>query len=261
MSPLRMMALSTMVAIATMAATPSLHAAVESMSVSPSEVALSGRAGQTTTQTLSFTNKTSQALSFEMIAQDAVVRDGVRAYVEAGTIAGSIAVTAAFSPKAFTAAPGQSIDIDVTVTIPPQPAVRAIAVMCNGLTKLGSGPMRMTASVGTLLTFALAGDVIAATASPLLVSPPTASSNVVAAQQVVNSGTEPVVATGMLVILDTSGAMLGRQAVPGWRMLPGEASDIRIVYDGNLPPGRYRAQVTYDLTDKTLTSQAEFEVY
>jgi hypothetical protein len=261
MCQLKKMALGAMLLIAALAPVSSLHAAVESMSVTPSEVSLRGRAGQTTTQTLSFTNKTSRPLSFEMIAQDAVVRDGVRSYVEAGTIAGSIAVTAVFAPKAFIAAPGETVDIDVTVTIPPQPAVRAIAVMCNGLTKLGSGPMRMTASVGTLLTFALAGDVIGATASPLLVSPPTASSNAVAVQQVANSGTEPVVATGMLVILDPAGAMLGRQAVPGWRMLPGEASNVRIVYDGNLPPGRYRAQVTYDLTDKTLTSQADFEVH
>ncbi|HWW61605.1 MAG TPA: hypothetical protein VN181_09570 [Thermoanaerobaculia bacterium] len=241
------------------AAAPS-SADVGSMSVSPSEVMLRGRVGQTTTQTLSFTNKTSRALSFEMMAQDAVVLDGTRSYVEAGTIPASIAATAVFSPKVFTAASGESVDIRVTVTIPPNPAVRAIAVMCQGTTKLGVVPLQMTASVGTLFTFALAGDVIAATASPLLVQTPTASSYFAAGQQVVNSGTEPVVATGMLVILDESGVMIGRQVIPGWRMLPGEKTPVRVVYDGRLVAGHYRAMITYDLTDKTLTSVAEFDV-
>ena len=233
----------------------------ESMSVSPAVVMLRGEVGQSTTQTLTFTNGTLQSLSFEMAAQDAVVRDGKRLFVEAGTLAGSIAATAAFSPKVFTVAPNHSAHIDVTVTIPPRPAVRAIAVMCHGTTKLGNGPLQMTASVGTLLTFALVGDVIAAEASPLKVQPPTASSNFSAAQEVSNSGSEPMVATGMLAIIDGNGALVGKQPIPGWRMLPGERTDIRVEYGGDLPTGRYRALITYDLTsDKTLTSSAEFSV-
>ena len=231
-----------------------------SLSVSPAVVMLRGEVGQSTTQTLSFTNGTSQSLSFEMKALDAVVRDGKRLFVEAGTIAGSIAATAAFSPKLFTVAPRQTVHIDVTITIPPQPAVRAIAVMCHGTTTLGNGPLRMTASVGTLLTFALSGDLLAAEASALTVRVPTASSNFSAAQQVANSGTEPMVATGMLAILDVKGALVGKQAIPPWRMLPGERTDVLVEYGGDLPSGRYRALVTYDLTDKTLTSSAEFIV-
>jgi hypothetical protein len=244
-----------------LAAAAPLSADVGSMSVSPSEVMLRGNVGQTTTQTLSFTNKTLRALSFEMMAQDAVVHEGVRSYVESGTLPASIAATAVFSPKVFTAAPGESVNIKVTVTIPPNTAVRAIAVMCQGTTRLGVKPLQMTASVGTLFTFALAGDVIAATASPLLIQTPTVSSSLVAGQEVANSGTEPVVATGMLVILDQAGAMIGRQGVTGWRMLPGEKTAIRVVYDGRLAAGHYRAMVTYDLTDKTLTSVAEFDVH
>jgi hypothetical protein len=243
-----------------LAAAGPLSADVGSMSVSPSEVMLRGTVGQTTTQTLSFTNKTSRPLSFEMMAQDAIVREGVRSYEEAGTIPAGIAATAVFSPRAFTAAAGESKDIKVTLTIPPNTGVRAIAVMCQGTTKLGVKPLQMTASVGTLFTFALVGDVIAATASPLLIQTPTASSNLVARQDVANSGTEPVVATGMLVILDGTGAMIGRQTIAGWRMLPGEKTPVRVVYDGRLATGHYRAMVTYDLTDKTLTSVAEFDV-
>jgi hypothetical protein len=243
-----------------LATAPVLRADEGSLSVSPSVVMLRGEAGQSTTQTLTFTNGTSMPLSFEMNAQDAVVRDGKRLFVEAGTLPGSIAATTVFSPKLFTVAPGQAVNIAVTVTIPPKPAVRAIVVMCQGTTKLGRGPLRMTASVGTLMTFALSGGVVAAQASPLDVHPPTASSNFVAAQQLSNSGTEPLVATGMLAILDAAGTLVGKQAIPAWRLLPGERTGMRVEYGGDLPSGHYRALVTYDLTDKTLTSSAEFNV-
>jgi hypothetical protein len=259
MTELKTMAVGAMLLV--LAAAGPLSADVGSISVSPSEVMLRGKAGQTTTQILSFTNKTARELSFEMMAQDAVVRDGVRSYAEAGTLPAGIAATAVFSPKVFTAAPGRSVDIRVTVTIPANTTVRAIAVMCQGTTKLGVKPVYMTASVGTLFTFALVGDVIEATASPLLIQAPTPSSNLVAGQVVANSGTEPVVATGMLVILNESGAMIGRQAVVPWRMLPGEKTSVRVVYDGRLDAGHYRAMVTYDLTYKNLTSVAEFNVH
>jgi hypothetical protein len=64
----------------------------------------------------------------------------------------------------------------------------------------------------------------------------------------------------MLAILDAAGALVGKQAIPGWRMLPGEITDIRVEYGGDLAAGHYKALVTYDLTEKTLTSSAEFDV-
>jgi hypothetical protein len=237
-----------------------LLAGVGEVSVSPAVVMLRGNVGQSTAQALTFTNGTSRPLSFEMKAYDAVVRDGNRFLVEAGSMRGSIAATAAFSPRVFTVAARQSVRVSLTITIPQQPAVRAIAVMCEGTTKLGSGPMRMSASVGTLFTFAIAGDTIAATASPLIIQPPTATATLVASQQLVNSGTEPVAAAGMLAIINAAGALAGKQEIPMWRLLPGEKKNMLVEYDGELAPGRYRAMITYDFTDKTLTSSAEFSV-
>ena len=250
----------TMVALAALASTSALLAGDGALSVSPAVVMLRGEVGQSTTQTLTFTNGSSQTLAFEMKALDAVVRDGKRVYVEAGTLPGSIAATATFSPRLFTVAPNESVRIDTTVTIPPGPSVRAIVAMCQGTTKLGNGSLRMTASLGTLLTFAIAGDFIDAEASQLAVHAPTASSNFFATQRVVSRGTEPMVATGMLAILDAAGALMGKQAIPAWRMLPGEGADIRVEYAGDLAAGSYRALVTYDLTNKTLTSSAGFVV-
>jgi hypothetical protein len=249
-----------MMLFAVLASAPALRAGNGEVSVSPAVVMLRGESGQSTTQTLTFTNGTSRPLSFEMRAYDAVVRDGKRNFVEAGITPGSIAVTAVFSPKLFTVAPGKSIPVSLTVTIPPRPAVRAIAAMCEGTTKLGTGPLRVSASIGTLLTFALAGDVIAPVTSPLTVQPPTATSTLMAGQQLANNGTGPMVATGMLAIINAAGSLAGKQEIPMWRLLPGEKKDMHVEYDGVLPSGRYRAIVTYDLTDKTLTSSTEFSV-
>jgi hypothetical protein len=249
-----------MMVLAMLAAAPALFAGIGEVSVSPAVVMLRGQVGQSTTQTLTFTNGTSRPLSFEMKAYDAVVRNGDRQLVEAGSIPGSIAATAVFSPRLFTVPPRQSIPVSLTITIPPRPAVRAIAAMCEGTTKLGTGPVKVSAAVGMLLTFAISGDVLAATASPLIVEPPKESATLVAAQQLVNSGSEPVVATGMLAIINAAGSLAGKQEIPMWRLLPGEKKDMRVEYDGELAPGRYRAMITYDLTNKTLTSSAEFSV-
>ena len=243
-----------------LAATNLAQAGNGTVSLSPAVVMLQGQTGQSTKQTLTFMNGTSKPFAFEMMAKDVVVRDGKRVFVDAGALAGSIAATAVFSRKQLTVPAGQNADIDVTVTIPKQAAARAVVIMCHSTTKFGSGPMQMTASVGTLLTFSIAGDVIKAEATSLVVRAPTATANFAALQQVSNSGTAPVVATGMLALLDAGGALVGRQPIPSWRMLPGERTDMRVEYGGDLRPGRYRALVTYDLTDKTLTSSAEFRV-
>lgn len=237
-----------------------VYAGTGSVSLAPAVVMLRGAAGQSTRQTLAFTNSTSSPFSFEMMARDVIVQDGKRQFVEAGSQPGSFAATAVFSRKLLTVPAGESVNIDVTITIPERPSVRAIIVICRGTTKTGSGPLTTTASVGTLMTFSIVGDVIAAEASPLIVKPPTASANFLASQQLSNNGTAPVVATGMLAILDAAGALAGKQAIPQWRMLPGEKTDVRVEYGGDLRPGTYRALITYDLKDKTLTSSTELIV-
>ena len=83
--------------LAALASANSLRAGNGALSVSPAVVMLRGEAGQSTTQTLTFTNGSSQPLAFEMKAQDAVVRNGKRIYVEPGTVPGSIAATASTS--------------------------------------------------------------------------------------------------------------------------------------------------------------------
>jgi hypothetical protein len=230
-----------------------------SLSVSPAVVMLRGTAGQSTKQTMLLTNGGKQPFSFDLAAQDIVVRDGHRVFLEAGQIPGSIAATAVFSKKSVTLAPGESVRVDVTVTIPKAPSVRAILALFRGTTRLSRGAVGATLSLGTLLTFSLSDDVLSSS-TPLQVHPPNASSNLAVAQQFTNSGNEPFVVTDMLAIISGSGALVGRTPVPSKRLLPGEKTDVRAEYPGDLARGHYRALMTYQLAATSVTSAAEFDV-
>jgi hypothetical protein len=249
----------TLLATLLLLAAPLLRAEEGALSVAPAVVMLRGEAGQSTTQTMFLTNGTSQPFSFDLQARDVVVRNGQRLFVDAGSQPGSIAATAVFSQKSVTVQPGEKVRVDVTVTIPPNPSARAVVALFHGTTKVRSGKTNITASLGMLLTFSLS-DALAANASPLQVEPPTATRNLAVAQQVTNSGSEPLVTHGVLAIVNGSGTLVGKETLPSRRLLPGERTDVRAEYAGELPPGHYRALVTYDLQKETLTSSAEFDV-
>lgn len=235
-------------------------AASGSLSVSPAVVMLQGTPGQSTTQTLTIVNSSDQPFAFDMMAKDAIARNGRRVYVDAGELAGSIAATAVFSRKSVTVAPGERANVTVTVTIPQNPSSRAIVALFHGTTRMKSAGMNATASLGTLMTFALSANATA-TATPLSVRPPTRTTNLSISQQLVNSGTEPVLARGVLAIINPAGTLVAKQALPARRVLPGENFDVSAEYAGELAAGHYRAFVTYDLqNDKTVTSAAEFDV-
>jgi len=231
-----------------------------SLSVSPAVVMLQGTPGQSTTQTLTIVNGSDQPFAFDMVAKDAVARNGQRVYVDAGELAGSIAATAVFSRKSIIVAPGERTNVTITVTIPPKPASRAIVALFHGTTRMKSAGMNATASLGMLMTFALS-DNATATATPLSVRPPSRTANLALSQQLANTGTEPVLARGVLAIVNPAGALVAKQALPARRVLPGENFDMRAEYGGELAAGHYRAFVTYDLQNsKPITSSAEFDV-
>ncbi|MBV8544784.1 MAG: Fn3-like domain-containing protein [Acidobacteria bacterium] len=243
----------------TLASLPAF-AASGSLSVSPAVVMLQGTPGQSTTQTLTIVNSSDQPFSFDLKAEDAVARNGNRVYVKAGELAGSIAATAVFSRKSVTVAPGERTNVTITVTIPPKPASRAIIALFHGTTRMKSAGMNATASLGTLMTFALS-DNATATATPLSVRPPSRTANLSVSQQLVNSGSEPVLARGVLAIINPGGTLVAKQALPARRVLPGETFAVNAEYGGELAAGHYRAFVTYDLQNsKSITSSAEFDV-
>jgi hypothetical protein len=229
------------------------------LSLNPAVVMLSGDYGQSTTQTIRLLNGTSRPFSFDLVARDVVMREGKRVFVDAGQVRGSIAATAVFSQKHVEVPPGETAVIQVTVTVPPGTGQRAVVALFRGTNEVLSGHVPMTASLGALLTFAMSSDV-AMSADRFEVKPQSATSNLSVTASCTNSGSEPLVAKGVMAILNAKGSLVGKSALVPRRLLPGESTDIAGEYGGELDPGHYRVLVTYDYEGQVLTRSAEIDV-
>jgi len=229
------------------------------LSLSPAVVMLSGAHGQSTTQTLRLVNGTSRPFSFDLVAQDVIGLKGERTYVDAGMLPGSIAATAVFSQNHVEVAPGRTVVVDITVTLPPETKLRGVRALFQGTNRVMSGNVPMIASLGSLLTFTAGGDV-AMSAEPLVLRPQSATANLGASHTCTNSGSEPLVAKGVMAIVDARGVLVGRSTLQPHRLMPGESATLGAEYAGELDPGKYRVLVTYDYEGQTLTSTADLEV-
>lgn len=236
------------------------HAGADgTLSLSPAVVMLRGDHGQSTTQTLRLVNGTSRPFSFDLVAQDVVGREGERTYADAGMLPGSIAATAVFSRNHVEVPSGETVIVDITVTLPPETGLRGVRALFKGTNRVMSGNVPMLASLGSLLTFTTGGDVTLA-AEPLVLRPQSATANLGASHKCTNSGSEPLVAKGVMAIVDARGALVGRSALQPHRLMPGESATLGAEYAGELDPGKYRVLVTYDYEGQTLTRTAELEV-
>lgn len=234
-------------------------ASAGTLSLSPAVVNLRGEAGQSTTQRLTLTNATNVPVSFDLAAEDIVVKNGKRLFVPAGEIPGSIAATAVFSRPSVTVKPGEAASVDVTVTLTPNATSRGVVALFHGTTRLMNGRVPMTPSLGTLLTFSISDDARVDIA-PLVVTPPSASRNLTVAAHCVNSGSEPLLVRGVAAIVDARGTLVGRVDLQPKRMFPSETASLNGEYAGDLARGRYRVLVTCDLGGKSVTKSAEVEV-
>jgi hypothetical protein len=229
------------------------------LSLSPAVVMLRGDHGQSTTQTLTLTNGTSRAFSFDLVAQDVLTTDGKRSFADAGAIAGSIAATAVFSQTHVDVPPGQTVAVNVTVTLPPNTQQRAVVALFRGTNQVMSGKVPMTASLGSLLTFSVS-DSVELDAQPLSVRPQSATANLGITHACRNAGREPLVAKGVMAVIDARGSLVGKSPLAPKRLLPGESADLGGEYGGELDPGKYRVFVTYEYEGKTLTREAEVTI-
>jgi hypothetical protein len=233
------------------------------ISLSPSVVMLTGKAGQAHRQTLRLTNHTSRELTFTLEAQDVAAEEGRRTFLAAGERARSIAATAVFSPKEIVIAPGAVGSVDVTLTMPAGSAIRGVAAIFRGQTVVGTERgVAMTASLGSLITFTISDDT-RIDAAAVEVSGQTDTSNLALTEWVTNVGSEPVVASGAAALLDEAGTLVGKVPVEPQRLMPGERLAFKAEYPELLPPGRYRAILSLEYDDhagKVLTRAAEFTV-
>jgi hypothetical protein len=230
-------------------------AAAQSLTLSPSVVQLQGKAGQSVTQTLTITNGTAIDLAFSLEARDVVITNGTRVFVNAGEFASSLAATAVFSSPMITVPAGQSRSARVTLTVPELGANRAVVALFKGTTTIPTGRTTITASLGTLFTFNLSGRVSVAGQSPL-VSAQTTTSNAHFEQVFVNDGEEPVVLTGLAVILDGDNGVVAKATFEPRRALPGESITMSAGLTTELGPGLYRVLLTFAFGGQSVTTPA-----
>ncbi|HEX4488918.1 MAG TPA: hypothetical protein VH088_21770 [Terriglobales bacterium] len=231
-----------------------------SITLTPAVIMLEARQGQSATQTLTVDNRTNGRFAFEMEALDVTIRDGKRTFVQAGELPGGIARTAVFTPRVIDLQPGESTSVQVTVTVPENPEVRAIVALFHGTTEVANiGGIAMTGSIGALITFTLSKEfrVENISGGEIKLSP---ENSLTLLQSLINTGSEPVIPKGILAILNSAGGLVGKVAVSGQRLLPGETVAFKTDYPMPLKPGKYRALTSMKYEGKVLTTSADFVV-
>ena len=230
-------------------------AAADSIVLTPAAVPLKGEVGQSVSQTLSMRNDTDVPLDFEIRAQDVVVRDGKRVFVAAGRVPGSIAATAVIEPRIVHVEPHARASASVMFTLPKDMRHRAVVARFQGKTPVQYGNRKAYLSLGTLFTFAVSDHT--SVNGTLAATPPSGSANAKFTGTLMNDGTEPVVPSGVAVLMDAQGRMLARAPFTSKRLLPGESGTFVAEYGGELEHGEYRSLATFDVAGKpyTLTSQ------
>jgi hypothetical protein len=231
-----------------------------SLTISPGVIMVQAQPGQSTTQDVSISNLTPVEFRFDLEAMDVAVRDGKRVFVRAGEMPGSIARTAIFSPASLILEPGGSATVHVTVTIPENPATRAIVAVFRSNTKVQArNGFAMTASLGALMTFTLS-KTSQIESSGLHFDGVAQGDDLVVSEWVTNTGTEPVVSQGVVAILNSTGKLVGKVPVEAMRLLPGERLQFKAEYSSALKSGKYRALMTLEHDGTVLTTPSDFTI-
>lgn len=231
-----------------------------SLTISPGVIMVQAQPGQGTTQDISISNLTPVEFRFDLEAMDVAVRDGKRVFVPAGEMPGSIARTAVFSPTFVVVPPGSSATVQVTVTIPENPAMRAIVAVFRSTTKVrAQNGFAMTASLGALMTFTLS-KTLQIEGSALHFDGTSQGNNLVVSELVTNTGNEPVIPQGVVAILNSTGKLVGKAPVEAMRLLPGERLEFKAEYPSALRSGKYRALMTLEHDGTVHTTSSDFEI-
>jgi hypothetical protein len=229
-----------------------------SISLSPAVVMARGSFGQGLSQSLTLSNQTSHDFAFEMVANDVVVKNGKREFVDAGQLAKSIAATAVFSQAKGVVKANGSTTVEVRVTVPDTTDIRAVVAIFRGTENLADkSSVGMTASLGALLTFNLT-DRVNIEGTTVKISAPTATAGLRVSQSIENTGSEPVLPEGVAALLDGNGKLSAKLAFPAQRLLPGEKLDFTADYAGDLRPGTYKVLCSFEYEGRTLTTESTY---
>jgi hypothetical protein len=248
------------------AQTPAAPAADESgmprasISLSPAIIMVRCKLGQSTTQTFTITNHTANEVRFNVATEDVVVREGKRSYSPAGRIANGIAASSVVAPASVVVKAGEEASVQVTFTLPPETGQRAVVTFFRGSVVIpANGAIGLSASLGTLITFNVSSDY-KVEAGPVQASPQTPAANVILSEELRNSGSEPVMPKGVIVLLSAFGKRVAKAPFTPQRLLPGERLIFVATNPAQLAPGNYRTLSSFEFEGKVLTSAGEFAV-
>jgi hypothetical protein len=230
------------------------------IALSPAIIMVRCKPGQGTTQSLTISNQTPAEVSFRVETEDVIVSEGTRSFSPAGQIANSIAATSVASPASIVVKAGGEASVQVTFTLPPETTQRAVVTFFRAvLTAPGNGVVGLGASLGTLITFNLSGDY-RLESGPVGASLQTPEANAILSQELHNTGTEPVVPKGIIVILNESGKRVAKAAFKTQRLLPGERLIFAATNPAQLAPGHYRTLSSFEFERRVFTSAGEFTI-
>jgi hypothetical protein len=231
-----------------------------SISLSPAIVMVRCKPGQSTTQTLTITNHTAGEVRFNLATEDVVVQEGKRSFSPAGRIANGIAATSVASPASVVVKAGEEASVQVTFTLAPETGQRAVVTFFRGgLVNPGNGAIGLSASLGTLITFNVSSDY-KVEAGPVEASLQTPAANMILSEELRNSGSEPVIPKGVIVVLNASGKRVAKASFSNQRLLPGERLIFAATNPAQLAPGNYRTVSSFEFEGKVLTSAGEFTI-
>ena len=231
-----------------------------SIALTPAVIMVRGRPGESTTQTLTIINHTRDEVRFKLVTEDVLVKDGKRSFVPAGQVADGIAASSVVSPASVIVKAGEEASVQVTLTFPPRTGQRAVVTFFRGgLVDPDKGAIGLGASLGTLITFNVSSDY-QVSAGPVEASLQTPSANMILSEELRNIGSEPVVPTGVIVILNESGKRVAKAAFIPHRLLPGERLTFAATNPAQLAPGHYRTLSSFEFEGKVMTSAGDFAI-
>jgi hypothetical protein len=97
-------------------------------------------------------------------------------------------------------------------------------------------------------------------AGPVQASLQTAAANVILSEELRNTGSEPVMPKGVIVILNASGKRVAKASFIPQRLLPGERLIFSATNPAQLALGRYRTLSSFEFEGKVFTSAGEFTI-
>ncbi len=226
--------------------------------LAPSVVRRRCEPGETITIRYSISSGAPTPLHFVVDAMDTVVKNGERAYVQAGITPGGMAATAVASPAEFDVPSGGTGHASVTVTLPVNSSQRAVVLYFRG--KLPAPPQKEQPTIQISLGALIACQVdekFSFTADGFKYEPQSETANVTVSYDLTNTGNEPASPQGTLALVNSDGKLVARAPFERRELLPGERRVVKATCPKLLPPGRYRVVSVFELAGVSVTAGGE----